>query len=243
MSAALSGRVALVTGAGRGIGRASALALAEEGAIVAAGFRSDKDGALETLELCGGNGIAVAIDVCDPEAVAAAFDEVEKSLGQVSVLINNAGVTQDRLLLRMTEKDWSEVIETDLTGVFRCTKRALPGMLRAKWGRVISIGSVVGSAGNPGQTNYAAAKAGVAGFTKALSREVAGHGITANVVAPGYVETALTEDLSDDAKGALVDRIAMKRPAAPEEIAEAVRFCARCSYLTGQVVSVDGGLT
>lgn len=242
MTGALSGRVALITGASRGIGRASALALADEGALVAAGFRSDKDGAIETIERCGA-GLEVAIDVCDSEAVSAAFDEVEKRLGPVEVLVNNAGVTRDRLLLRMTEMDWADVIETNLTGVFRCTKRALSGMLRAKWGRVINIGSVVGGAGNPGQTNYAAAKAGLVGFTKALSREVAGHGITVNVVAPGYVETALTEAISGEARQALLARIPMKRPSDTEEIAEAVRFCARCSYLTGQTVSVDGGLT
>lgn len=237
----LEDRIAFVTGASRGIGRASAIALSNEGARVVVGFRSDKDGALETAAAAGGAKV-VQIDVTDPEGVSAAFDEIESSLGLIEILVNNAGTTQDKLLLRMKEEDWNEVIETDLTGVFRCTKRALPGMLKKGWGRVISIGSVVGSAGNPGQTNYAAAKAGVVGFTKSLAREVAKHGITANVVAPGFVETALTAELSEDAKQALIERVPLGRAATAEEVAEAVRFCARASYLTGQVINIDGGL-
>lgn len=238
----ISGRVAFVTGASRAIGRASARALSEEGAKVAIGFRTDKDGALETAAACT-DALVVQIDVRDPESVAAAFDEIEKSLGPVEILVNNAGITKDGLLMRMSEDDWQDVIETDLSGVFRCTKRALRSMLRSGWGRVITIGSVVGSVGNAGQTNYAAAKAGVVGFTKALGREVAGHGVTANVVSPGYVETELTAVLSDAAKDALTSRIPLGRPAEPEEVAEAVRYCARNAYVTGQVIAVDGGLS
>lgn len=237
----LEDKIALITGASRGIGRASAFALHQEGARVVVGFRNDKDGALETASAAGDAKI-VQIDVTDPEGVSAAFDEIESSLGSVDILVNNAGTTQDKLLLRMKEEDWNEVIETDLTGVFRCTKRALPGMLKKGWGRVISVGSVVGSAGNPGQTNYAAAKAGVVGFTKSLAKEVAKHGITANVVAPGFVDTVLTSRLSEPAKAALIDRVPLGRPATAEEVAEAVRFCARASYLTGQVIAIDGGL-
>lgn len=237
----VEGKVAFVTGSSRGIGRASALALAQEGARIAVGFRQDKDGALDTAAACGDAKI-VQIDVTSPEGVSSAFDEIESSFGAVEILVNNAGTTRDKLLLRMKEEDWQEVIDTDLTGVFRCTRRALPGMLEKGWGRVISIGSVVGSLGNPGQTNYAAAKAGVVGFSKALAREVARHGITVNVVAPGFVDTVLTRDLSEAARQALLDRISLGRPAAPEEVAEAVRFCARASYLTGQVISIDGGL-
>ena len=238
----LEGKVALVTGASRGIGRASAIALAEEGAAVAVGFNSDKDSALETAGQCR-EARPVQIDVSDPESVAAGFDEIEKALGKVSVLVNNAGITRDKLLLRMTEKDWADVLEIDLGGVFRCTKRALPGMLAERWGRIITVGSAVGHAGNRGQSNYAAAKAGAIGFTKSVAREVASHGITANVVAPGLVDTDLTSTLSDQARSALIDRIPLGRSATPEEVAEAVRFCATSPYLTGQVISLDGGLT
>ncbi|MGH2767979.1 MAG: 3-oxoacyl-ACP reductase family protein [Actinomycetota bacterium] len=238
----LAGKVALVTGASRSIGRATAQALAQEGIRVAVGFHEDKDGALEAAAACG-DAITVQIDVTQPESVASAFDEVEASLGEVGVLVNNAGLRKDRLLLRMKEEDWGEVIDADLTGVYRCTKRAIPGMLKACWGRVVSVGSVVGQVGNPGQANYAAAKAGLVGFTKSLAREVARHGITANVVAPGFVESALTANLSEAARKALLGRIAMERPAGPEEIAEAIRFCVRASYLTGQVITIDGGLT
>lgn len=236
----LAGKVALITGASRGIGRASAAALAAEGARVAVGYRNDKDAAVETAKGLGGS--AVRIDVTDPRGVVAAFDEVELTLGPVAILVNNAGITRDRLLIRMTEQDWEDVIETDLTGVFRCTKRALPNMLDSRWGRVVTIGSVVAAAGNPSQTNYAAAKAGVVGFSKALAREVARHGVTANVVAPGFVDTALTAGLSETAKQAALDRSAMNRPGDPDEVAEAVRFCATSSYLTGQVIFIDGGI-
>jgi 3-oxoacyl-[acyl-carrier protein] reductase len=238
----LAGRVALVTGAGRGIGRSSVEALSAEGVSVAVGFLEDKDSATELAASCE-NGIAVRIDVCSQEEVNRAFDEVEDRLGTVEILVNNAGITRDRLLLRMRETEWEEVISTDLTGVFRCTKRALPGMLKGSWGRVVTIGSVVGSAGNAGQTNYGAAKAGVVGFSKSLAREVANHGITVNVVAPGLVDTELTSVLSPTARRALLDRIPLGRAGLPEEIAEAVRFCVRASYLTGQVIGMDGGLT
>jgi 3-oxoacyl-[acyl-carrier protein] reductase len=251
---ALAGRVALVTGASRGIGRACALALAAEGARVAAGFHQDKDGALETLAGCasgvgldrlGGasGGAAVQVDVRDAERVQAAFDEIERELGPVEILVNNAGVTRDRLLIRMSEQDWYEVVQTNLSGVFRCTKRAIPGMLRNRWGRVISIGSVAGALGNPGQANYSAAKAGVVGFTRALAREVASKGITANVVVPGLVDTAMTVDLKDAARETLLSRIPMGRAGSPEEVAEAVCFFARASYVTGQTIVVDGGLS
>lgn len=237
-----AGKVGLVTGASRGIGRASGLALAAEGIRVAVCYRQDKDGALETAAACPGS-MTVQIDVTSPESVAAAFDEVEATLGPVEVLVNNAGLIRDRLLIRMREEDWAEVIETDLTGVFRCTKRALPGMLRAGWGRIVNLGSVAGTVGNPGQANYAAAKAGVIGFTKALAREVARRGITVNVVSPGLVDTALTADLSPAARQAVLDRVPMGRPATPEEVAEAVRFCVRASYMTGQTILVDGGIS
>jgi 3-oxoacyl-[acyl-carrier protein] reductase len=245
MSVALAGRVALVTGASRGIGRACALSLAAQGVKVAVGFHQDKDGANATLAGVNGvsSGMAVQIDVRDPERVQAAFDEVERELGPVEILVNNAGATRDKLLMRMSEADWADIIETDLSGVFRCTKRAIPGMLRNRWGRVISIGSVVGDLGNPGQTNYAAAKAGVVGFTRALAREVAPKGITANVVAPGLIDTDMTAELKDAAREYVLGRVPAGRPGTAEEVAEAVVFCARASYVTGQTIVVDGGLS
>jgi 3-oxoacyl-[acyl-carrier protein] reductase len=233
--------VALVTGAGSGIGRASAVALAEEGVRVAVGYRGNKDGAQETVALCEG-AMEFNIDVSSTESVSGAFDEIEQAMGPVEILVNNAGITRDGLLMRMGEANWDEVIDTVLKGAYRCTKRALPGMLKGRWGRVISIGSVVGTTGNPGQTNYAAAKAGLVGFSKALALEVAAKGITVNVVAPGLVETEFIANLPQAARDALQSRVPMGRAAAAEEAAEAVRFCARATYLTGQVIGVNGGL-
>ena len=242
--AALAGRVALVTGSSRGIGRACALALAAEGARVAAGFNQDKDGALETLAGCSeAGGLAVQVDVRDAERVQAAFDEIERELGPVEILVNNAGATRDRLLMRMSEQDWDEIIQTNLSGVFRCTRRAIPGMLRNRWGRVVSIGSVVGALGNPGQANYAAAKAGVVGFTRALARELGSKGITANVVVPGLIATDMTGEIKGAARESLLGRIPMGRAGTPDEVAEAVCFCAKASYVTGQTIVVDGGLS
>lgn len=237
----LDGRVALITGAGAGIGRACAQVLASEGVRVAVGFIEDKDQAAETAALCDG-ATTVRIDVTNSEAVSFAFHEVETELGPVEILVNNAGITRDRLFMRMSEEEWERVLNVNLSGAFRCTKRALPSMLKAGWGRIISIGSVVGTTGNAGQTNYAAAKAGLVGFTKSLSREVARKGITANVVAPGLVDTAMTAILSDEQRQALLSRVPMARAGTTEEIAEAVRFCARASYLTGQTIGINGGL-
>ena len=237
----LDGRVALVTGAGSGIGRASAIALAAEGARVAVGYRGNKQGALETVARCEG-AMEFNIDVSSTESVTAAFGEIEQSMGPVEILVNNAGITRDGLLMRMSESAWDEVLDVALKGAFRCTKRALPGMLKGRWGRVISIGSVVGTTGNPGQANYAAAKAGLIGFSKALALEVATKGITVNVVAPGLVETDFVANLSPAARDALMSRIPMGRPASSEETAEAVAFCARAGYLTGQVIGINGGI-
>lgn len=240
-SLALAGRVGFVTGASRGIGSATARALVEEGVRVAVGYREDKDGAEGTSAACPGS-IVVRIDVTNAEAVAAAFDEIERTLGPVEVLVNNAGLRRDGLLMRMKDPDWDDVIDTNLTGTFRCSRRALPGMLKGRWGRIVNIGSIAGSVGNPGQANYAAAKAGVVGFTKSLAREVARHGVTANVVLPGLVDTAMTAGMTPAQREKLLERIPMGRQGTPEEIAEAVRFCARASYMTGNVVTVDGGI-
>ena len=238
----LSGKVALVTGAGSGIGRASAVALAGEGAKVAIGFCGNEQGARDTAGRCD-EALPVHIDVGSSESVADAFKEIEQELGTVEILVNNAGITRDGLLMRMSEQNWDEVLNVTLKGAYRCTKRALPGMLRSRWGRVISIGSVVGSTGNPGQANYAAAKAGLVGFSKALALEVASKGITVNVIAPGLIETDFITRLKDDQREALAGRVPMGRSGTPEEVAEVVRFCARASYLTGQVIGIDGGIT
>jgi 3-oxoacyl-[acyl-carrier protein] reductase len=237
----LAGRTGFVTGASRGIGRAIAQALSEEGVRVAVGYHEDKDGAAETAAACPGS-IVVPIDVTSRESVAAAFDEIERTVGAVGVLVNNAGLRRDSLLMRMKEADWDDVIAANLTGAFYCIRRALPGMLKARWGRVISVGSVAGTVGNAGQGNYAAAKAGLVGLTKSVAREVARHGVTANVVLPGLVDTAMTAGLTPAQREKLVERIPMGRPGMPEEVADAVRFCARASYMTASTVSVDGGL-
>jgi len=237
----LEGRVALVTGAGGGIGRASAVALAAEGVRVAVGYRGNKDGAQETVALCEGS-MEFNIDISSTESVAGAFAEIEQAMGPVEILVNNGGINRDGLLMRMSEAAWDEVLDVNLKGAFRCTKRALPGMLKGRWGRVINIGSVVGTTGNPGQANYAAAKAGLVGFSKALALEVASKGITVNVVAPGLVETDFITRLPQAAVDALMSKVPMGRSASPDEAAEAVRFCARAGYLTGQVIDINGGI-
>jgi 3-oxoacyl-[acyl-carrier protein] reductase len=242
----LDGRTALVTGASGAIGRACAVALAEQGARVVVAYSSDEQGALETADLvkaAGTEAVLARADLTDPggpkELVAAAGS------GGVDVLVNNAGITRDGLLLRMRDEDFTQVLEVNLVAAFRCTREALRGMVRRRWGRVVSISSVVGLVGNPGQANYAAAKAGLIGFTMSVAREVANRGITANVVAPGYVPSKLTDAMSEEARQATVNAIPVGRMGSPEDVAAAVRFLAgeEAGYITGQVVAVDGGMT
>ncbi|HVO51874.1 MAG TPA: 3-oxoacyl-[acyl-carrier-protein] reductase [Thermoanaerobaculia bacterium] len=247
VSFSLSGKVALVTGASQGIGESIAKALAAAGAhVVVAARREDKASAVaQAIAAAGGSAEAVRLDVSDPASVSAAFKSLVEKHGKLDVLVNNAGITDDGLILRMPKDSWDKVIATDLTGVFLCAQEAAKTMLKKRVaGRIVNITSVVGLMGNPGQTNYAAAKAGVVGFTKALAREIGSRGITVNAVAPGYIETSMTGVLSEDQRKALVGQIVLGRLGTPEDVAAAVVFLASdaAAYVTGTTLNVSGGL-
>ncbi|MGI9032768.1 MAG: 3-oxoacyl-[acyl-carrier-protein] reductase [Acidimicrobiales bacterium] len=244
MSAA---RVAVVTGASRGIGRACALALAESGHRVGLCYASDEEGAEQTrtaVEAGGGGALAVRADVADPAAVDALFAEVEATFGRVEVLVANAGINRDGLLLRMGDEAWGAVLRTNLDGAFHAVRRAAPGMVRARFGRIVTVGSVVGQSGAAGQVNYAAAKAGLIGLTRAVARELGSRNVTANLVAPGPITTAMTDALSDDQRSAMADAVPLGRFGTAEEVAAVVAFLCSdaAAYVTGAVVPVDGGL-
>ncbi len=240
-------RVALVTGGSRGIGRAIAMRLAGDGHSVAVNYTANASAADEVVDAitgAGGTAIAFQADVGGTEAVTAMFGEIEERLGRVAILVNNAGITRDDLLMRMSPDAWDEVIQTNLRSVYLCTRAAMRGMLRLKWGRIISVSSVSGISGNPGQANYAASKAAIIGFSKSVAREIGSRGITVNVVAPGFVETDMTEQLGSDVAEEVVRRVALGRLGKPEEIAAAVGYLASddAAYVTGQTLVVDGGL-
>lgn len=242
----LDERIALVTGAARGIGRAIALRLADMGAAVAANDL-DEGGAAALaaeIEARGGRAIAAPADVSDAAQVTAMVKRVGEELGGLHILVNNAGIARDMLLLRLSEEDWDAVLETNLKGAYLCTKAVLRTMMRARWGRIVSISSVVGIAGNAGQANYAAAKAGLIGFTRSVAKEVGSRGITANAVAPGFITTAMTADLPEETKQAALEQTPVCRLGQPEDVAAAVGFlCSEeAGFITGQVLGVDGGM-
>lgn len=241
-------RVALVTGGSRGIGRAIAERLALSGHRIAVNYSSNATAAedvVATIEAAGGEAIAIRADVSKREDVDSLFETVSTGLGPVEVLVNNAGITRDNLMLRMSDEEFDEVIATNLRSTFLVTKAALRGMLKARWGRVISIASVAGISGNPGQANYAASKAGIIGLSKSVAKEVGSRGITSNVIAPGFIETDMTDELGDEVKVAAMGSISLGRFGDPAEVAAAVDFLASeaAGYITGQVLAVDGGIT
>jgi 3-oxoacyl-[acyl-carrier protein] reductase len=244
----LQDKVAVVTGGSRGIGRAIALALGQAGARVVVTCRQQRDAAeevVETLRQKGGDGRVYQFDVADFEATAAAFADVVAEFGRLDILISNAGVRRDQLLVRMHPEDWDVVLRTNLVGMFNCSRAAARTMLRQRWGRIIAITSIAGLFGNAGQTNYAASKAGMVGFTKALAKELAPRDITVNAVAPGLIETDMTRSLSEAQRQAFLEHIPSGRFGTPEDVAACVLFLASdaARYITGEVISVSGGLT
>lgn len=243
----LDGKVALVTGASRGIGRAVAIELAKEGATVAINYAGNVAAAEEVKNIItdmGGKAMIVQADVSDEQAASEMVEKVIAEFGQIDILVNNAGITRDGLFIRMKSQDWNVVINTNLTGIFNCTKVAAKYMMKKRSGKIINMTSVSGIMGNIGQTNYSAAKAGVIGFTKSLAREMASRGITVNAVAPGFIATDMTAAMPEKAQAQVVGSIPLGKMGQPEDIANAVVFLAsdKASYITGQVVNVDGGM-
>ena len=242
----MKGRVAFITGASQGIGRECAAELARAGARVIVGARQqDKlQQLVEEIRPSGGEADAVSLDVSSRDSVKAAFQQARELCERIDILVNNAGITRDGLALRMSAENWDGVIETNLSGSFACIQAVLSGMVRARWGRIINISSVVGVSGNPGQANYAASKAGLIGLTKSLAQEVASRNITVNAVAPGYIQTAMTGVLDDKVKQKIEETIPLRRIGLPQEVAHGVRFLAsdQAAYITGHVLHINGGL-
>ncbi len=239
-------RTAFVTGASRGIGRACALALASSGVRVAVGARDRArlDAVAEEIRGKGQEAYAIEMDLCSAESIRAAIAAAAKEFGRIDILVNNAAITRDGLAVRMKKEDWDAVLATNLTGAFLAIQQVLHGMMRERWGRIINISSVVGEAGNPGQANYVASKAGLIGLTKSLAQEVASRNITVNAVAPGFIETDMTASLSPELRDNMLGHIPLKRLGKPEDVAAAVRFLAseEAGYITGHVLDVNGGM-
>jgi 3-oxoacyl-[acyl-carrier protein] reductase len=244
--AGVTGRVALVTGASQGIGRACALALAEGGALVALAARNEEKLAAvaKEIESKGGQAATFRLDVSNEDEVKAAVKAAIERFGKIEILVNNAGVTKDTLLMRMKRADWESVIQTNLSGAFFTTQAVISSMLKQRWGRIVNISSVFGQTGQAGQANYSASKAGLIGFTMAMAREVASRSITVNAVAPGYIETAMTEGLAAELKAKVNEMIPLGRAGTDTEVAHAVRFLAseEAGYITGHVLKVNGGM-
>jgi len=242
----MTNRTAFITGASRGIGRACAIALADAGARVAVAARnlSQLEELAAQLRVQHREAFPIAIDMTSADSIKEALTKTAKDFGSISILVNNAGITKDGLAMRMKKDDWDSVIATNLTGAFLAIQQVLPAMMRERWGRIINISSVVGESGNPGQANYVASKAGLIGLTKAIAQEMGSRNITVNAVAPGYVDTEMTQGLSDELKNKMLEHIPLKRIGRPEDVAAAVRFLAsdEASYITGHVLDVNGGL-
>jgi 3-oxoacyl-[acyl-carrier protein] reductase len=244
MATDLSGEIVLVTGASRGIGAAIADLLAARGATVIGTATTESGATAISTRMATAGGVGKVLNVTDSAAVDALIDDIGKSFGPVSVLVNNAGITRDQILMRMKDEDWSAVIDTNLSSVYRTSKAVMRGMMKARRGRIINIASVIGLTGNAGQSNYAAAKAGIIAFSKSLAKEIGSRGITVNVVAPGFIQTDMTDSLPEEAKNALMQQIALGRLGTPADIAEAVAFLASpaAAYITGETLNVNGGM-
>ncbi|HYO50454.1 MAG TPA: 3-oxoacyl-[acyl-carrier-protein] reductase [Chloroflexia bacterium] len=243
----LLGKIALVTGAGRGIGRATAIKLGAAGAKVAVNYNASESAAQEVVEAitsAGGEAKAVKADVSKNDEVEAMINGLVREWGRVDILVNNAGITRDNLMMRMSQEEWDAVMDTNLRSAYFCTRAVLRPMLRNRWGRIICLSSVVGLTGNTGQANYAAAKAGLIGFTKSIAREVGARNITANAIAPGFIQTDITAGLPEELKANILKTIPAERYGQPEDVANAVLFLASdlAAYVTGQVINVDGGM-
>ena len=239
----LDGKIALVTGASRGIGRAVAEILIERGATVI-GTATSENGALSISDYLGEHGKGFMLDVSNPESIESVLNAIKSEFGDIDILVNNAGITRDNLLMRMKDDEWQDIMDTNLTAIFRMSKAVLRAMMKKRHGRIINVGSVVGTMGNAGQTNYAAAKAGVIGFTKSMAREVASRGITVNTVAPGFIETDMTKALNDEQRASTLAQVPVGRLGEPREIAATVAFLASddAAYITGETLHVNGGM-
>ncbi|MGE5568251.1 MAG: 3-oxoacyl-[acyl-carrier-protein] reductase [Rhodospirillales bacterium] len=239
-------RIAFVTGASRGIGRAIALTLAKAGAkvVVASNEPENNEKVAAEIREAGGQAATVFLDLTSPDSIKEAFGEILKQFGRIDILVNNAGITKDNLALRMKKEDWDLVLSINLTGAFLASQQVIPSMMKARWGRIINIASVVGQSGNPGQANYVASKAGIIGLTKTLAQELGSRNITVNAIAPGFIETDMTAKLTEEQRAGMLAKVPLKRGGQPEDIANAVKFLASddAAYITGHVLAVNGGM-